>query len=475
VHGYRTSCSDAQNKGLHEAAGHVKIVRYEGDNPLLAHGAIRVAEDRRHFEHVDGTPFLWIGDTVWMGLCQRLHWPEEFKALLADRRGKGFNVIQIVAGLYPDMAAFDRRGANEAGFPWEQDYSTIRPAYFKKADERLMAMVESGMVPCVVGAWGYHMSWMGAEKLKQHWRYLIARYGALPVVWCVAGEVNLPYYLVKGFPFDDRAQVKAWTPVAAYVQQIDPFDRMVSVHPTSRGRFSARGAIDDVGLLDFDMLQTGHGDVDSLGPTVRAARDTYSAEPMMPFINSEVCYEGILNRCDASVQRLMTWVCLMSGAAGHTYGANGIWQINRRDEPYGKSPHGGNWGTRAWDEAMRLPGSSQVGLAGSILRQYPWFEFEPHPEWAAYGATEAKRNPYWAPYAAGTDDGRIRMVYLPTAERVTLHQLDPSKTYTATWFDPISGQRTPAGKAGSDAKGSWSSGGPPKSNQDWVLVLEEDR
>ena len=24
--------------------------------------------------------------------------------------------------------------------------------------------------------------------LKKHWRYLIARYGAYPVIWCAAGE-----------------------------------------------------------------------------------------------------------------------------------------------------------------------------------------------------------------------------------------------------------------------------------------------
>ena len=36
------------------------------------------------------------------------------------------------------------------------------------------------------------MPWMGVEKVKQHWRYLIARYGAWPVVWCAAGEANLP-------------------------------------------------------------------------------------------------------------------------------------------------------------------------------------------------------------------------------------------------------------------------------------------
>ena len=46
---------------------------------------------------------------------------------------------------------------------------------------------------------------MGEEMMKAHWRYLIARYGAWPVVWCAAGEANLPWYLAEGStqePFD---------------------------------------------------------------------------------------------------------------------------------------------------------------------------------------------------------------------------------------------------------------------------------
>ncbi len=74
------------------------------------------------------------------------------------------------------------------------------------------------------GAWGYFMPWMGVDKVKQQWRYLIARYGALPVVWCAAGEANLPWYLAKGFPFDDRKQVTQWTEVMRY----HPGDRPVS-------------------------------------------------------------------------------------------------------------------------------------------------------------------------------------------------------------------------------------------------------
>ncbi len=251
--------------------------------------------------HADGTPFFWLGDTWWMGLCDRLKWPDDFKALAADRREKGFNVVQIVAGLYPDMPAFDDRGRNEAGFPWEKDYSHIRPEYFDKADERLFYLADQGIVPCVVGAWGYHLPWMGVEKMKKHWRYLIARYGALPVVWCVAGEINLPYYLDKGFPKGGEKQTADWEDVIRYVRKVNAFGRLVTVHPTGLPPLSGRALYKDQELLDFDMLQTGHGGREVLAPSIRTLRTSYESKPTMPVVNGEVCYEALLDRIPAEV------------------------------------------------------------------------------------------------------------------------------------------------------------------------------
>ncbi|MFQ6095962.1 MAG: DUF4038 domain-containing protein, partial [Candidatus Bathyarchaeia archaeon] len=135
-HHFRTVCSDKSNLDLHGQEGVLEVIPYKGDNPLFKHGPLRVSQDLRYLEHVDGTPFFWLGDTWWMGLTKRLPWPEGFKTLAADRVEKGFTVVQIVAGLYPDMPPFDPRGANEAGFPWEENYARINPAYFDMADRR---------------------------------------------------------------------------------------------------------------------------------------------------------------------------------------------------------------------------------------------------------------------------------------------------------------------------------------------------
>jgi hypothetical protein len=398
AHEFHTECSQADDRGLNGVSGTLEVVPYTGENPLYRHGPLRVAASRRYLEHLDGQPFFWLGDTWWMGLCHRLHWPDEFQQLTADRKAKGFNVIQIVAGLYPDMPPFDPRGANEAGFPWETNYTRIRPQYFDAADKRLGYLVEQGFTPCIVGAWGYFMPWMGVEKMKAHWRYLIARYGAWPVVWCAAGEANLPWYLAPGFPYDDRQQVHDWTKVLRYIRATDPWHRPLTLHPTGIGPLTARHSTDDVSLLDFDMLQTPHGRQGAVPVTVNTVRQSYAASPVMPVIDGEASYEMLSDSLPTEWTRRMFWLCLMNGAAGHTYGANGIWQCNRPGQPHGKSPHGGTYGIIPWNEAMHLPGSQQVGFGKKFLQQFPWQNFQPHPEWAAFDPSLlAKASWIWYP------------------------------------------------------------------------------
>ena len=463
----------ADQTGEHQlrANGRSQIVvveAYDGDNPLYQHGRLCVAPSGRHLEHIDGTPFFWLGDTWWMGLVDRLKWPDDFQLLAADRASKGFNLVQMVAGIYPDMPWYDPRGANEAGYPWEKDYSAMNAAWFDMADRRIAHLVEQGIVPLLVGAWGYHLPWMGVDKLKEHWRTMIARWGAYPVVWCVAGETTMPYYLSEDRDGDEAMQKRGWTEIARYVRDCDPWHNPMTVHPTNET--DSFDQLEDDACIDVNILQVwSHKDI--VEQTVRGRRRT----PATPVLTSEFAFEGICAKFRHDDQREAFWSAMLSGAAGHTYGANGIWQVNNPGEPYGPSPHGASWGDTPWQEAYQLPGATQMSIGKRFFERYEWWRFEPHPQWI---------EPHWAqgdyaqPYAAGIP-GEVRIHHIPNYRGpadITLCELEPNVTYRASLFSPIDGHERPIDEVTADAAGRWPV--PFKRApvfQDWVLVLEYSR
>ncbi|MEI7899636.1 MAG: DUF4038 domain-containing protein [bacterium] len=447
---YRVECTDKANAELNGKEQTLQVAAYTGKNPLLQHGFLRVSADKRHFEHADGTPFFWLGDTWWKGLCKRLTW-EGFQELTADRKAKGFSVVQLVCGTYPDEGLFQPGWENEGGKPYEtRDYSVVNPKYFEYADRRIRHLVENGILPVVVGGWGRGdcdgMAMAGLAGIKRHWRNLVARYGAYPTVWIIGGETG-------------GAQ---WSEVTRYVHGLDPYDRPVTIHNPN----DARTALTDENLLDFDMLETSHDDWTAAQLTLTRLKASYSSKgrKIMPVMVGEACYEGHMQRNWHDVQRHLFWSTMLSGSAGHTYGAAGIWHVGVEGDP----GHVAGWFKEqafdwtTWKEGMSYPGSAQLGLGKKLLEQYPWARFEPHPEWAP------------GCFAAGIPGG-MRVIYLPRRNIYNwggfiVNNLDPGLPYTAFYFDPATGRRFDQGIV-TTPSGSWNTPNVP-SPQDWVLVMQ---
>ena len=477
---YRVESSDKANPDLNGHEHALRVAAYTGDNPLLKHGFLKVSADKRHFEHADGTPFLWLGDTWWKGLCGRITW-DGFQQLTADRKAKGFNVVQIIGGgPFPDEPLFDERWKNEGGMPYEKDFEHLNPAYFASADRRIRHLVENGMVPAMVGGWGWNTACIsnevigGREKwFNRHWRYLIARYGAYPVVWIVAGEMRHSYL----------------NDLAKYVRAIDPYQHLTAMHPPGVPEMqSGRKVVVDEALVDFDFLQTAHNEWASAPITVSQVTMSYSKTPPMPVVNGEVTYEWHKNQSRHDLQRFMFWTDMLNGSAGHTYGAGGIWQMNT------ETVHGSTaYETIPWHVAMHYPGSAQLGLGKKLLEEYPWWRFQPHPEWVEPHSTTLlgphaewyDNHQKWAelkgrwdlPYAAGIP-GEVRFIYIPgnndyQLTAPTVMNLEPGVNYRAFLFDPIWGNRIDLGPVVKIMPADEYH--PPQlpSPQDWVLVLEK--
>ena len=164
----------------------------------------------------------------------------------------------------------------------------------------------------------------------------------------------------------------------------------------------------------------------------------------------ETCYEGHMQQGFGDVQRHF-WRNMLSGAAGHTYGAAGIWHA-------GVEGDHGNWGAwnrqpydwTTWKEGMNYPGSTQPGLGKKLLEKYPWSSFEPHPEWAP------------GCHAAGIP-GEVRFVYLPRRniynwDGPEVKDLEPDVDWHVYYFDPATGRKFDQGTIKATAK-SWRHGG----------------
>jgi hypothetical protein len=461
---WKLDCSDKSNSKLHGMTGKIEVVPYRGKNVLYLHGPIRVAKDKRHFEHADGTPFFWLGDTWWKCLCKRMTW-EGFQELAADRKKKGFSVIQIVAGPYPDEGPFEPMWQNEGGMPYHtKDFKVLNPEYWNYADRRLEHLVDTELIPAIVGAWGRAdcdaMKNVGVDGLKRHWRYLIARYGAYPVVWILAGELHN----------NSKWGVGPWGEVGRYVRSIDPYQHPITTH-TAGGR---RGNPDDDLIISYDMVGGSHDQNVAISSAIGNFTSACSKEPVMPVLVGETCYEGHMQQGFQYVQRHMFWQYMLSGAAGHTYGAAGIWHAGVEGDPgCASSAFGGrkvyDWTT--WREGMNYPGATQVGLGKKLLQEYPWHRFEPHPEWVEEGS-----------FAAGIPS-EVRFIYLPRRNIYNwsgpeVKNLDQSVDWHAYYFDPATGRIFDQGTIKASAKAGDETAKPigfkknVPSPQDWVLVLE---
>jgi hypothetical protein len=490
LHTFRTICSDTANADLHGRTGTAEVRSYTGSNPLYRHGAVRVSDDKRHFAYSDGAPFFWLGDTWWFGLCKRFPWPDGFKSLTANRGSKGFTVIQITSGLNPEFAGggtppFDPRSFNEAGYPWEDKYARINPRYWDLADVRIKYLIDNGLMPCLVGAWGYHLSSMGVEKMKQHWRYMIARWGAYPVIWCLAGELTMPYYPPRtateledlkkqGLTIEDRRhrdsafQKVAWTAVARYVRENDPYHRLLTLHP--QAMHSCLDQLDDPSLIDFELLQTNHDDWWGTPSSLELLVGELEKKPQIPVMIGEVSYEGLQEHNRQEIVRFDFWSAILSGAAGHTYGAGGIFEMESKKEPYGLTPDG-NWHSyrdEPWDVAATFPGAQQLAWGKALLQQFEWWRLEPHPEWVTPHWSGAK---YLLPFAAFIP-GELAIVYIPSYSSVppTVSHLDPSISYDAFWFCPSTAKEEAIREVRVEKDGAWT---PPLPEEmvEWVLVI----
>lgn len=461
---YRTR-SEPQTVSLHGQMGHFVCRQSQGDNRFLQHGPIRVSSNGHYLEHADGTPFLFLADTVWAGplLAQEADW----EVFLTDRVDKEFTGIQFMTHAPCAVALTNAEG--ETSFTGNE-IVPVNPRFFRRMDQRIERINSHGLlaVPALLwaGPWGVAEKInpgcsMPEEDLIRVARYQIARFGAYHVLWILPGD-----------GIYEGKVAETWKRIGRAVFG-DRKHAPVTLHPC--GRNWPYPAFDGEAWLDVLSYQSGHRLSDAAlkwnhsGPQSEAWKVT---QPR-PIINLEPCYEDHIAQDTMEpvtayhVRRACYWSMLNAPTAGLTYGGHGVWSWQeRRDLPF-LHPRTGE--AAPWHEAKDLPGAFDVMRMAECFAAIPWWQLRPAPELVAEQPGTDSPADHIA--AAATENSSVAIVYIPRGGSVSLDMTGFPASVTGKWFDPSTGESGPAGRAENSGTHQFA----VETTADIVLVLKAEQ
>ena len=258
-----------EETGLSGVQGTIECIPYEGDLAIYQHGFLKVHPSGRYLTYADGTPFFWLGDTHW-AFAFGERWDESnhpqmtsmFRGMADRRKEQGYNVYQT-------NLRSDSWKEHKSRY-WKTDAADDVPDvafYQNELDRRMQYLADLGFINALGFAWSGSIE-QGVEHQKHLARYIIARYGALPVVWTLAGEV------AGYFPGKPReTAIKGWREVAKYVEKMDGYGTLQTAHYTNERPFA--DYYYDESWFDFVLNQPDTAISRSIRPgTVPIGRNT---------------------------------------------------------------------------------------------------------------------------------------------------------------------------------------------------------
>ena len=302
--------SKPSDPGLDGKSGEVKVSKYSGNNKLHKKGLLKVSQNKRYLVHDDGTPFLWMGGTVWA--APMMAKMGDWKTYLAERVSKKFTMVMIVP-------AADWRGKknpdNQA--PWHQKHEKWNPDYFHNLGEMVQAANDKGLVVLVAGlgepSWHDYMS---SEKGEHFIKNMVGLLAGNHVILSASSD--------SPFRNDLRANganIRKFTQRHLITQHSHP-----TVGTTQKYHSD--------NYLDISGFQTGHnkGNLETAHEKLKLIFYPYiTMNKTKPVINLESLYQSNYPKghkdaldfrmaSDAFTRSLCAWSFLYAGAKGYIYG-----------------------------------------------------------------------------------------------------------------------------------------------------------
>jgi hypothetical protein len=471
---------------------------------VFTRGFLKVHDNNRVLAYRDGKPFYWLSDVHWLFAAEPLattNYPASrcaanpthpccvksstFECMVDLRVAQGFSVYQTTifgnaegqGGAGTGVWLKGRRGI-EVDTQWFREVIDPRMAY----------IAERGLVNAFGVAFHYGIHFK--DDLIKLGKYVVARYGAYPLVWQGAIEVDTPHNCFDAAGEARRCtqtevaeHVRAWAELMA---SIDDQDRVGHRNPATAlfwvpnpGPAFAEHYRNDAWHAFFS-LQSGHG-----RKTPRSSyHQFYWRTPAKPFMDTEINFERIYDGKPSVVSReLMRRTVLraiQAGAFAAGYGANGVWgyTVDNSHTTWDEA-----WGHTNWYDGIDLPGAADMGRIKAFYQAIDWHDLIPidGATWVDYAcptiSDEFDQPITKAAFETGTGSLRLVVVYHPAGPRcpITLHNM-AAGSYRARFFDPQTGvYNNVAGGLLTLAGGDWAAPLPPDDQRDYVLVVSKRR
>ena len=378
----------------------------------------------RYFQYADGEPFLWVADTWWNWTKNTIQF-ETFQKLVDDRAEKGFNLGQLFVpgnGWGRDSSLLDGT------------YSVLDTEHMKKVEQMIAYANSKGITVWIHGWWSRPEmdETIGEEKIQRWWRYLVHRLGAYNVIWVLAGEYNM--HNNAGFHLD------FWKDLGKSVKDEDPYDRIVSLHPTppfwhggaEAPQWSTGEVLNNESWMDYNQCQSGHGKyANEMIPVI--IEKEYQRQPAKPIVVTEPWYEFVEGNPTGQDIRLAAWGSILSGAAGHTYGGGHVWLGSVPEAPSGS---GGTWPIEVGAElsSFNYEGAVSMMHLARFFKNIKWWEMKPRPDLV---------NDSPQPFCLAVP-GVEYIVYLRYGGMINLDigHHDSEREFIFYWYNPATGEST---------------------------------
>ena len=439
---WETTCSNEADVGLHGVAGAFTCVPYTGDLEIYRHGFLKTEPGVRYMMYADGTPFFYLGDTHWSMPAEPFD--TMFKTIVDTRAAQGFTVYQsepIGAGYNLDDGL---TGADLAGFAdLDQRFDYIARAGLVHANAQLI--FGSSLFH------GKHAGYYTDAYIRRLSRYWVARYGAYPMLWTTAQEVDDDMYYDRngegGQAIYPAAQ-NPWLIVAETVGACDPYRQPLSAHQeyasmdARHGMNASKSSFKNLPPHSWFAAQWSPSLTKS--PDFALTKDYWNNGGGKPVVNYEGRYENLWTKNFGA--RAQGWIAFLNGMCGYGYGAVDIWLYQSAYDIDTTSNDGIDTITPAdkavpWTESLFFETAGQLGgHMRRFLEGMEWWELTPRfgswrwfIPWLGTNYSVASRG----------NEAFVAYFYNRTRSTGLLCCLDWKSCYKAEWFNPRTGERVP--------------------------------